>query len=314
MDPIMWLALAGLVVLYTLQSLLTKLYTDKYPGSEDVASSVLTFVSGTFVVIVTFFFFAKMEFTVNLWSIIIGVVNAAALYFYNFFIVKSSQTGPYSIIMMFSLSGGIIIPIIASLIMGWDNAWSTPFKCIVNVISITSIILAVYLASKKDGVEEKKVTLAFILSCLGLGVSNGVYGIMLTLQQQVEAAGGEGNRDEMIITTFLFAAIISLVTGVAKQGGGFFKSVVKQNKLSLLYLIGTSIVFALAINVIVIIIPFFDTTILYTLDNSSVLIMSVLCSCIFFKEKLSSKNVVGISVMVSALVAMNLLPAVFPNL
>ena len=64
----------------------------------------------------------------------------------------------------------------------------------------------------------------------------------------------------------------------------------------------------------ILLIPFFDTTILYTLDNSSVLIMSVLCSCIFFKEKLSVKNIIGISVMVAALVAMNLLPAIFTNL
>ena len=147
---------------------------------------------------------------------------------------------------------------------------------------------------------------------MGLGIANGAYGTMLTLQQQLEVAGGEGNRDEMIITTFFFAAVISLVTGLVKQGGGFIKSIAKQNKASLIYLIGTSVVFALAINVIVMLIPFFDTTILYTLDNSSVLIMSVLCSCIFFKEKLSARNIIGISVMVVALVAMNLFPALFP--
>lgn len=314
MDPIMWLALAGLIILYTLQSLLTKLYTDKYPGDEDVASSVLTVVSGLFVVIVTFFFFAKMQFTFNPWSLLIGGINAAALFLYNFFLVKSSQTGPYSVIMMFNLSGGIIIPIIASLIMGWDNAWGTPFKIAINLVSITSIILAVYLASKKDGAKEKKITPTFILSCFGLGIANGVYGTMLTLQQQLSVAGGEGNRDEMIITTFFFAAVISLVIGLVKQGGGFLRSIVKQNKASALYLLGTSIVFALAINVIVMLIPHFDTTILYTLDNSSVLIMSVLCSCIFFGERLSVKNIIGISVMVAALVAMNLLPALFPQL
>ena len=67
MDPIMWLALLGLVLLYTLQSLLTKLYTDKYPGDEDAASSVLTLVSGVFVVVVTFFFFANFSLS---WSLI----------------------------------------------------------------------------------------------------------------------------------------------------------------------------------------------------------------------------------------------------
>ena len=308
-----YLLLAVLVILYTLQSLLTKLYTDNYPGNENNASSVLTAVSGLSVVVVTFCCFSLFEFTFNPWSILIGVLNALALFGYNYFIVGASRKGPYSILMMFSLSFGIILPIIAALIMGWD-AWETPGEIIVNVVSIIAIIAAVYLVSVKEApddapVEEKKapVSLLFFLLCFGLGVCNGVYGICLTLQQQTAAAGGEGNRDEMVIITFLVAAIISLFTLIFKEKRGFVKAF-KQNKMSALYLAGTSIVFALAINVIVIIIPMIPTTILYTFDNSSVLILSVLASWVFFKEKLSVKNLVGIGIMVAALVSMNILP------
>ena len=308
-----YLLLAVLVILYTLQSLLTKLYTDKYPGDENNASAVLTAVSGITVVIVTFCFFSFFEFTFNIWSILIGVLNAVALFGYNYFIVGASRKGPYSILMMFSLSFGIIIPIIAALIMGWD-AWETTGEIIVNVVSIIAIVAAVYLVSVKDeckeeGVEEKKapVSLVFFLFCFGLGLCNGIYGICLTLQQQTAAAGGEGNRDEMVIITFLVAAIISLLTLAFKEKRGFIKAF-SQNKISALYLAGTSIVFALAINVIVIIIPMIPTTILYTFDNSSVLILSVLASWVFFKEKLSVKNIVGIAIMVAALVSMNLIP------
>jgi len=307
---IWWVAVIGLIILYTLQSLFTKLYTDKYPGNPDMASSVLTVVSGLAVVVITFFGFSLCRFTFNGYSLLIGATNAVALYFYNYFIVKASQKGPYSILMMFNLAGGIILPIIASLIMGWDSSWATTFQVVLNLTCIVAIISAVYLVSKKDDGGEAKqgITLGFILSCFGLGISNGVYGIFLTLQQQTEAAGGEGNRDEMIITTFFFAALISLVLGLIKEKGAFF-SAFRQTRWSLIYLIGTSIVFALAINLIVIIIPHFDTTILYTMDNASVLIMSVLISWLFFKERLSKTNVIGIVIMVIALVSMNLLPA-----
>ena len=308
-----YLLLAVLVILYTLQSLLTKLYTDKYPGDENNASAVLTSVSGLTVVFVTFFFFSYFEFTFNIWSILIGMINAVALFAYNYFIVGASRKGPYSILMMFSLSFGIILPIIAALIMGWD-AWETPGEIIVNLVSIIAIIAAVYLVSVKDAPadaapEEKKapIGLVFFLFCFGLGLCNGIYGICLTLQQQTAAAGGEGNRDEMIIMTFLVAAIISLSTLIFKEKRSFIKAF-RQNKMSALYLAGTSIVFALAINVIVIIIPMIPTTILYTFDNSAVLILSVLASCVFFKEKLSAKNIIGISIMVAALVSMNLIP------
>ena len=142
-----WLMVAGLVTLYTMQSLLTKLYTDNYPGDSGVASSVLTLVSGITVVLVTFLGFSGLSFNFNVWSLLIGVLNAVVLFSYNFFIVKASSGGPYSILMMFSLSGGIIIPIIAALIMGWDTSWSTPFKAGVNLVSIILIIIAVYFVS-----------------------------------------------------------------------------------------------------------------------------------------------------------------------
>ncbi|MBQ8689051.1 MAG: EamA family transporter [Clostridia bacterium] len=314
-----WGAVFVLIILYTLQSLFTKLYTEKYPGKPENAASVLTVASGITVVIITFFCFSLCSFTFNPYSILIGALNAVALYGYNYFIVKASSSGPYSILMMFNLSGGIIIPIIAALIMGWDSSWDTTFQIILNTVSILAIISAVYMVSvKKEASADGKstesgkksgISASFILSCLGLAVCNGVYGIFLTLQNQTEAAGGEANRDEMVITTFFFAALISFVLGLIREKGAFLGAF-RQNKISAMYLIATSLVFALAINLIVIIIPHFDTTILYTIDNSSVLIMSVLISWIFFKEKLSRLNVIGISIMVLALVCMNLLPAI----
>ena len=312
MQFIVWLGVILLVLLYTMQSLFTKLYTDRYPGKADMASSILTVVSGVTVAVVTFFCFELCQFTFNGWCILIGVLNAVALYGYNYFIVKASQSGPYSILMMFSLAGGIIIPIVASLVMGWDEAWNTTFRVIVNVVCIAAIISAVYLVSNRpdDRGAKQGITLGFILSCLGLAICNGVYGIFLTLQQQTAAAGGEGNRGEMVITTFIAAAVISFVIGLVKEKGKPFFKCFKQTKGSALFLALTSIVFALAINLIVIIIPYFDTTILYTIDNSSVLIMSVLISWVFFKEKLTRMNVVGIVIMCAALVSMNLLPAI----
>ena len=310
MEILIWLAVIGMIVLYTLQSLFTKLYTDHYPGDPDTASSVLTVVSGLSVVVITFFCFSACRFSFNLWSVLIGVLNAFALYGYNLFIVRASGSGPYSVVMMFNISGGILIPIIASLIMGWDGSWSTPFQIALNSVCIVTIVASVWLVSQRaeGGEGKQRVTLPFLLSCLGLAVCNGVYGLFLTLQQQTAAAGGEGNRDEMVIVTFLTAALLAFVTGMLRTKGKFLPHF-RQNKKSLCYLIATSIVFALAINVIVMIIPHFDTTILYTLDNSSVLIMSVLISAIFFGEKLSKKNICGIVLMCIALVSMNLLPA-----
>ena len=67
MQFIVWLGVILLVLLYTMQSLFTKLYTDRYPGKADMASSILTVVSGITVAVVTFFCFELCQFTFNGW-------------------------------------------------------------------------------------------------------------------------------------------------------------------------------------------------------------------------------------------------------
>ena len=146
---------------------------------------------------------------------------------------------------------------------------------------------------------------------MGLALGNGVYCVILTLQQELEIAGGEANRDEMIIATYFFAFVMSIVSGIIKKRGNYIKAF-RQTKASLAFLICASTVVALGINLAVIIIPMLPTTIFYTVDHSLVLILSVICSAVFFKEKLSTINVIGIGLMCAALIAMNLLPAVVP--
>ena len=159
--------------------------------------------------------------------------------------------------------------------------------------------------------QNSKITIPFIFASLGLAVANGVYSIILTLQQRTVAAGGEGNRDEMIITTYFFAVVISVIYGVIKKRGAYFRAF-RQNRKSLVFLVLASVVVALAINLTVAIIPLIPSTLFYTLDNSLVLVMSTLCSALFFKERLSVKNIVGVVCMCIALIAMNLLPVIVP--
>ena len=74
-----------------------------------------------------------------------------------------------------------------------------------------------------------------------------------------------------------------------------------------------SVIVATAINLTVIIIPLIPSTLFYTLDNSLVLIISAIFGAVFFKERLSKKNIIGVVLMCVALIAMNLLPAIVPK-
>ena len=287
------LLIIAMIVLYTLQSLLTKKYADHYPGDENTASSVFTVVSG-FVVVVVSLCFMGFKFDAHPTTVILGVINAAVIVAYNFFVVKTAQTGPYTVLMVFSIAGGIIIPTLAALFaFGNELSW-------LKWVAIGIVLVAVYLMSyRKSGSAEWKTV--FIPCCFGLAASNGAYGTILNTQQELT---GASEKEELIAITYALAAVASFFIFLVKENGtlkGF-----KQTRKSLIYLIICSIIVALAINVLVAIIPLIDLTVLYTFDNAGTLLLSVICSVIFFRERPSKINIVGCAVMCGALVMISL--------
>ena len=107
----------------------------------------------------------------------------------------------------------------------------------------------------------------------------------------------------MIAITFALCALISLVMLAFKLKSRTI-SALKQTKTSAFYLIATSLVAAGAVHVLTFVIGLVDLAVLYTFYCSGVLMLSVLCSALFFQEKLSVKNAIGCVVMSVALVFM----------
>lgn len=283
-----------MIVLYTMQSFFCKKYTDAYPGKEDMASPVFTIVSGITVVLISLCFMG-FSFQAEATTLILGVLNALALMGYNYFIVKTAQTGPYTILMVFSIAGGILLPSIADLI-GFGVGISVG-----KIVALLVVFAAVYMIShrKEETVKWKK---AFIPCCIGLGACNGAYSAILNIQQKLT---GTSEKEELIAVTYGVAAALSFVAFLLKERGKL--QAFKQTKQSLAYLLVCSVVVGLAINVLVCIIPLVNITVLYTFDNAGVFLLSVLCSCVFFKEKLTKLNVAGCAVMCGALVAVAIL-------
>ena len=292
------LIIALVILLYTLQSLFTRLYTDYYPGNKDLTTPVFAVVCGLIVTVVSFIF-SGFSFSCGWLTVLLGVINAAVLYGYDAFIIKASGTGPYSILMTFSLTGGIVVPAIVSWVSGSaDFSW-------MQLISIFIIFAAVLMISKKDDEaenkeEHKKHRVFFLTICTLLGLANGLYGVLLNTQQEVT---GVAEKEEMVAITFIGAALISLVQLVVKEKKNTLKAF-KQTKLSLIFLLLTALVSALAINALVIALEGVDSTIVYTFDNAGVLLISAVASAILFKEKLSKLNIIGCLIMSVGLICM----------
>ena len=280
--------IALVILLYTMQSLFTRFYTDNYPGDQSLTTPVFAVVCG-FIVTVVSFIFSGFSFECGWITVLLGVINAVVLYAYDAFIIKASATGPYSILMTFSLSGGIIIPAIVSWVSNFNENFS-----FVQLFAITIIFASVLMITKKDDEdanksEHSKHRVFFLVICTLLGLANGLYGVLLNLQQEIT---GVSEKEEMVAVTFIGAAVISLVQLLIKEKKNTLKAF-RQTKLSLTFLLLSAGVSALAINALVIALEGVNETVVYTFDNAGVLLLSAIASAVFFKEKLSKLNIAG---------------------
>ena len=284
--------LMGVVVLlYTAQSFLTRLFSEAYPGHPRHASPVFSTVSGLTVVVVSLFM-CGFHFAASPTTWLLGILNGFALLLYNTTIIKASQTGPYSVLMVFSIAGGIIIPAVVAAIAFGDAL--TPLK----IICILAVLVSVYLISDKDARTEKKRGFWLAVSLLAIG--NGTFGALLDVQQRITSVG---EKEEMVAITFAVCSICSLAMLLIEQKKNF-PCVMKQSRRSLVLLAVASLVVAGAIHILTIVIGKIDLAVLYTFYNSAVLMLSVLCSYLFLKEKLSPKNIIGCVLMSVALAFM----------
>ncbi len=299
-----YLLIALMIVVSTAQSILTRFYSTSYPGREDLSSPVFTIVSGFTLAIITFAL-GLFRFEATPPSIILGIVNAFVLVLYNTSMLKASATGPYSITIVFMIAGGIIIPSAVAFCFGdTEGYW-------VKILAIIGVLVSVYLISKKSG-ESYTDKKAFFLSCIGLAIGNGVYGSILDVHQRLTTPVGmvsSPEREEILILTYFGAAFLSLCLLLARERKQTFLAM-KQSRRSLAFLIAASVVITAAVNLVVYTLGMVDTAILFTFDNSCVFLLSVLFSCVVFKEKLTRTNVIGCVSLCVALVCMSLSPAI----
>lgn len=303
--------MSALVVLFTAQSLLLKLYTPKYPGREELASPAFTVVFSFAISIITFLltFFSFSDaglaigynFSLSWQTVLLGGLDALAIIGYNASIIRGSKTGPFSVLMIFSIAGSIIIPTVVSAFF-FDEVPS-----IGKVISMLVVIASVYLVSKKSGetYSDKKV---FWISCFIFAAASGISSALIKIHEQImtKNQGYPAEQKEFVVIAYLFAAVFSVIMLLFKEGRAFPKAMV-QTKASFLYLAICSVVGVGAINLLFYTVPLIEAAVLYTLKDASVFLLSTAISCIFFKERLTRLNAVGCVTMCAALVGVSFL-------
>ena len=237
------------------------------------------------------------NFEFNTLTFIFGVIEAAVFFLYYYSFNLASGSGPYSIVMLFSVVGGMCIPILTSFIAFGEAPSVWQILCYLVVFGASWFVV------KKPEENENKVKTkkGFFIAVSVVGFVNGLFGGIINLQH---AYTGASQKDEMLIYTYLLTALFSLFFLVfqnKKEIGPVFK----QTRGSFLFMVLAAVVAASAVNMLVFIAEFINVNLLWTFNNSGVLVFSVIASAIIFKEKMSRQNIIACAVIAVMLVVIS---------
>lgn len=287
------LLITVIVVLYSFQTLFCTMYTNRYPGKAENASPVFCVLEGIAISIFTWAWIG-FKFELAPLTLLFGALNAAVLFGYNTSLIKASAKGSYAFMNVSLLFGGILVPLLyTTLFLGDTLQW---YQYLGIVLMLISFVLMNY-----KEIRLKGTPWIYYVFCAILFICNGLYGTLLKMQSVYH----EEQKNEMIILTFGLMGLIALVQLIFKEKKDTLKAF-RLSKKAILPLILCLISAALAINMLVLVIPMLNTAVLYTVENGGVLLLSALYSFLIFKEKPQLGKNLGIVVAVVSITILSL--------
>jgi drug/metabolite transporter (DMT)-like permease len=289
-----------LILLYTCQSGFANMFQRNYPGDKRYASQVYSVFYGVIVSLATFIF-AGFSIRPSLTTALLGIANGAVLVTYNAMLIKASAAGPFSIVMIFNLSGGILIPMFQSIIQDPTQLSALQYGAIALML-----VSFVFLNMEDKKGDDKSVSAKFLLYALLLGLANGIYGTLLNVQKSLM---NEAESAEMIVCTFLSSAVFAFVLLMIQAGKAALPSF-RQNTKSAIFVTAASVSAAAAVNLLMYALGLVNVAVLYAMDNGGVLLVSVLWSVVILKEKIGRNKVIGLVLATIAIFALGFLHGV----
>ncbi len=276
-----------IVFLYSFQTLFCTMYTNKYPGKPENASPVFCVLESIAIALFTWAWIG-FKFEVSLMTLLFGVLNAVALYGYNTSLIKAGAQGSYAFLNVAQLFGGILVPLLYTTAFLGDNLRWYQLAAIAMMLVSFVLMNLKEIKTKKDE-ERKKTPWTYYLFCAILFICNGMYGTFLKMQSDYDVS----QKNEMIILTYGIMGVIAFIQLAFKEKKDTLKAF-KMNKKAILPLVLCLASAALAINILVLVIPMVNTAVLFTVENGGVLILAAVYSFVFFKEKPQLPTILGI--------------------
>ena len=280
------------VLLYTGQNFFNKLFSGSYPGPSELASPVFSTVYGAVIALVTFLL-NGCRFAPSAMTILLGIINGLVVFFYNLGMIQAARRGPYTLQILIAIFGGILLPLLFSALVWGDQV------TLLQLLGI-AVMLISFIALNGGGLKLSGVKKGYYAWIVCLFLANGAYGCMLDAQQRLYPT----QRNEMIILTFVSLAAISLL----------YLLLFHHSSLSAAYAMGrrsaahaslSSVCAAFAVYLLMLLLQYVPSYVLFTVNNGGVLVLSAVLSAIVLKEKLSRIACAGILLSILSLVLLS---------
>ena len=293
MDWLSVLLIAGIILLYSFQTLFCTLYNHRYPGKAEWAAPVFCTVEAAFIVLITWAL-NGFRFHLSPPTLLFGCLNALTLLGYNSSLMAAGKRGSYAFFNMSLQYGAILIPMAYSALFLREG--TTPVQWVG-----VGLMLIAFLLMNWEGKTEKTARKGFFLFCALLFLFNGLYSVLLKMQSMA----CENESAEMIMLTFGIMGLAALIQlAIAEKGNT--PQAFRQNKLSLPPLIACLFSAGLAINGLMLVLPRVNSVVLYTVENGGVLLLSCVYAVLLFHEKPAPKKVVGVVIAIVSITLLSL--------
>ena len=236
-------------------------------------------------------------------SFIYAVLYAVFILSCQWFYTAAMKSGGVSICsIVFSM--GFIFPTVSGMIF-----WDEPISAL-KIIGIITVIPTIILSglSKNDGEGEPEKRgggeISFIIPLLIAMLASGALGILQKVHQMSEYSE---ERTMMILVAFVLASIISFVFALfakpeEKSDGDTGSSDLKRK---LLFSVGIGICYGSCNLLNTVLAGMLESAVFFPLLNVSMILLSLLLSIIFFKEKFTKRHLIILLLGILSIILVN---------
>ena len=269
------------IACYTGQTFFNKLFSMHYKGPEAAATPVYAVLYGALVSAVTL---ALVRFQLNpsRETVLLGCSNGVVLFLYNLGMIRASRTGPYAFQSIVMLFGSIVVCLLFSAAYWGD-------RLTFSQMSGIAVMLIAFVVLNGGGIDFRGVKKGYFFWVISLFFTNGIYGVLMDAQQRLYVQ----ERNEMIIVTFFSSSEVSLLYLLISQRERSLQAF-QMGRAAWGFAAGSGLCAALAVYMLMALLTYIPSYILYTVCNGSILVLSAILCRIVLKEHMTKLTVAGI--------------------